>query len=415
MDAMPKVARELGALEVKRETAPGLHFVGGVAGLALQVTPAGGKCWVLRVRVAGRRRDMGLGGYPSVSLAKAREKAAEARELIRKGIDPIDRQQATQSALRAAVAAALTFRQCAKAYMEAHEAGWKNAKHAQQWRNTLEAYAYPVLGDLLVRDVQKEHVLEVLRPIWTTKTETAVRVRSRMELVLSYAMQAGYRPEGLNPARWKGGLDKLLPKPGKVAKREHFAALPVAEVGAFMERLHAAEGMGARALEFAILTAARSGEVRGTTWAEIDLAAKVWTIPAARMKAGKEHRVPLSDVAVELLGKVPAGKPDAFVFPAARGGQLSDMTLAAVLRRMAVPAVPHGFRSTFRDWASERTAYPADVAEMALAHTIDNKVEAAYRRGDLFEKRRLMMADWAQFLSKIERPAEVVSLASRRA
>ena len=315
----------------------------------------------------------------------------------------------------AAKPATLTCRQGAKASMEAHEAGWKNAKHAQQWRNTLEAYAYPVLGDLLVRDVQKEHVLEVLRPIWTTKTETAVRVRSRMELVLSYAMQAGYRPEGLNPARWKGGLDKLLPKPGKVAKKEHFAALPVAEVGAFMERLRAAEGMGARALEFAILTAARSGEVRGATWAEIDLAAKVWTIPAARMKAGKEHRVPLSDVAVELLGKVPAGKPDAFVFPAARGGQLSDMTLAAVLRRMAVPAVPHGFRSTFRDWASERTAYPAEVAEMALAHTIDNKVEAAYRRGDLFEKRRLMMADWAQFLSKIERPAEVVSLASRRA
>jgi integrase len=239
-------------------------------------------------------------------------------------------------------------------------------------------------------------------------------VRNRIELVLSYAMQAGYRPEGLNPARWKGGLDKLLPKPAKVAEKGHFAALQVAEAGAFMVRLREAEGMGARALEFAILTAARSGEVRGATWAEMDLVAKVWTIPAARMKAGKEHRVPLSDAAVEVLGKVPAGEPDAFVFPAARGGQLSDMTLSAVLRRMKVPAVPHGFRSTFRDWASERTAYPAEVAEMALAHAIDNKVEAAYRRGDLFEKRRLMMADWAQFLAKIERPAEVVSLASRR-
>jgi Arm DNA-binding domain len=278
---MPKLAKEKGALEVSKLTAPGLHFVGGVAGLGLQVTPGGARAWTLRVSIAGRRRDMGLGAYPAVTLAMARDKAREARELIRRGVDPIERQREAQSALRAAVASALTFKETAKAYMVAHETGWKNLKHAQQWRNTLETYAYPVMGDLLVRDVQKEHVLAVLRPIWTEKNETASRLRGRIELVLSYAMQAGYRPEGLNPARWKGGLDKLLAAPSKVAKAEHHPALPVAQAGEFMQRLRAAEGIGARALEFAILTAARSGEVRGATWAEIDLHSQVWTVPRA--------------------------------------------------------------------------------------------------------------------------------------
>lgn len=406
---MPKLAKELGALEVaKRLTAPGLHFVGGVAGLALQVTPGGARAWTLRASIGGRRRDLGLGAYPGVTLAMAREKAREARELIRQGIDPIERQRAAASALRAAVASALTFKETAKAYMSAHESGWKSAKHGQQWRSTLEQYAYPVLGDLLVRDVEKEHVLQVLRPIWTTKNETASRLRGRIELVLSYAMQAGYRPEGLNPARWKGGLDKLLPAPSKVAKGEHHAALPVAQVGAFMARLRAAEGMGARALEFAILTAARSGEVRGATWGEIDLQEKVWSIPGARMKAGNDHRVPLSDAAVALLKALPRIGGTDLVFAAPRGAMLSDMTLSAVLRRMEVPAVPHGFRSTFRDWAAERTSYPREAAEMALAHTIADKVEAAYRRGDLFQKRRAMMADWAAFLATPSQPADVV-------
>lgn len=411
---MPKLARELGALAVSKMTDPGLHFVGGVAGLALQVTPGGARAWTLRASIGGRRRDMGLGAYPGVTLAAAREKAREARELIRQGLDPIDRQRAARSALRAAVASAQTFRDTAISYMATHEAGWKNPKHAQQWRNTLEAYAYPVLGDLLVRDVQKEHVLAVLRPIWNTKTETAARLRGRMELVLSYAMQAGYRPEGLNPARWKGGLDKLLPAPGKVAKTEHHAALPVTDMGGFMSRLRQAAGTGARALEFAILTAARSGEVRGATWSEVDLEAKVWTIPAARMKAGVEHRVPLSPIAVELLRALPQMPETALVFPAARGGQLSDMTLSAVLRRMEVPAVPHGFRSTFRDWAAERTNYPREAAEMALAHTIESKVEAAYRRGDLFEKRRAMMAEWAAFLAEPSTKAKVLPMRRKR-
>ena len=411
---MPKLAKELAALTVARITAPGLHFVGIVPGLALQVTAAGARSWTLRVVIGGKRRDMGLGGYPEVPLAQAREKGRNARELIRQGIDPIARQQAAASALRASVADALTFKQCATAYMKAHAAGWKSAKHRQQWENTLTQHAYPVIGDLLVRDVKLPQVLAVLEPIWSTTNETAVRLRGRIETVLDWAAARGYR-DGLNPARWRGHLDKLLARPGKVAKVEHHAALPVGEVGAFMTRLHEAQGMGARALEFGILTAARSGEVRGATWAEVDIEGKVWTIPAERMKAGKEHRVPLSAEAMALLAATPKMAGTEVVFPAPRGGALSDVTLSAVLRRMGVAAVPHGLRSTFRDWASERTNYPRDVAEMALAHAIGDKVEAAYRRGDLFEKRRLMMTDRAKFLARVETKSEVIDMQSKRA
>ena len=410
---MPKLAKELQALTVSKLTAPGLHFVGCVQGLALQVI-GGSRAWVLRATIAGKRRDMGLGPYPEVTLAKAHAKASEARELIRQGVDPIQRQQAAQSAMRAAVAEALTFKDCAEKYIGAHRAGWKSAKHAQQWENTLVQHAYPVLGDLLVRDVKLAHVLAVLEPIWTTKTETASRLRGRMESVLDWAKGRGYR-SGDNPAAWKGTLSAHLPAPGRVAKIDHHAALPVADVGAFMVRLRDAEGMGARALEFVILTAARSGEVRGAMWSEFDIEAKVWAVPASRMKAGKEHRVPLSAEALALLQALPRTAATEFVFPAPRGGSLSDMTLTAVLRRMQVPAVPHGFRSTFRDWASERSTYPRDVAEMALAHAIGDKVEAAYRRGDLFQKRALMMADWAQFLARVEKPAQVIMIGAMRA
>ncbi len=410
---MPKLAKEMKALEVAKLAAPGLHFVGVVPGLALQVTPAGARSWTLRAVIGGKRRDMGLGQYPSVTLAMAHAKARDARELIRQGIDPIARQQAAASALRASMAEALTFKECATAYMKAHAAGWKNAKHRQQWENSLTQHAYPVIGELLVRDVKLPQVLAVLEPIWPTTNETAVRLRGRIETVLDWAAARGLR-DGLNPARWRGHLDKLLAKPSKVAKVEHHAALAVSEVGAFMVRLRAAQGMGARALEFTILTAARSGEVRGATWAEVDTAARIWTIPGARMKAGKEHRVPLSAEALTLIEALPRMAGTDLVFPAPRGGELSDMTLSAVLRRMEVPAVPHGFRSTFRDWTSERTNYPRDVAEMALAHAIGDKVEAAYRRGDLFDKRRLMMADWAKFLSRAERKGEVIDLQSKR-
>jgi integrase len=405
---MPKVARELQAIEVSRLKDSGLYMVGVVPGLALQIKE-GSRSWVLRAMVGGKRRDMGLGPYPAVTLAQAREKARGARGQISSGVDPIAQQQQARRALQAASAAALTFRQCAEKYIAAHRAGWKSAKHAQQWENTLTQHAYPVLGGLMVRDVGLPHVMAVLEPIWTTTNETAARLRSRIELVLDWAAARGLR-EGPNPARWRGHLDKLLPKPSKVNKGTHHAALPVSEVGAFMVRLREAEGMGARALEFAILTAARSGEVRGMTWSELDQQAGVWALPADRMKAGKEHRVPLSAAARELLATLPKGKPDEIVFKAQRGGPLSDMTLSAVLRRMGVAAVPHGFRSTFRDWAGERTSYPSDVAEMALAHTIANKAEAAYRRGDMLERRKVMMADWAAFLAQVERPAEVVEL-----
>jgi integrase len=397
---MPKKATALSALAVGRLREPGLHAVGEVAGLHLKVLDTGTSSWVLRVMVGSKRRDIGLGGFPDVPLAKAREKAREARDLIAKGIDPVENRRAILSRLIAQQAANLTFEKATLAYIAGHEAGWRNAKHAQQWRNTLEAYAFPVIGSMLVRDVELPHVLRIIEPIWQTKTETATRLRGRIETVLDWATARGHR-EGLNPARWRGHLDKMLPKPSKVAKSEHHSAVPVAELGAFMQRLRAAEGMGAKALEFAILTAARSGEVRGALWSEIDMDAATWTVPGDRMKAGKEHRVPLSGAAVELLKAQPKIDGCDFVFPSARSGALSDMTLLLVMRRMKVEAVPHGFRSTFRDWASERTNYPREAAEMALAHAIGDKVEAAYRRGDLFEKRRLMMEDWAKFCATV--------------
>ena len=417
---MPRKASELTAIAIQRLTAPGLHFVGGVAGLALQVLPSGARTWVLRITVGAQRRDMGMGGYPDVPLAKAREAARVARAKVRSGIDPIEEGRAARSALKARQAAALTFEQCAAAYISANAVGWKNAKHAQQWRNTLAQHAYPKLGMLLVRDVGLPHVLAVLEPLWLTTTETASRLRGRIESVLDWATVRGYR-SGDNPARWRGHLDKLLPAPSKVAKPEHHTAVALADVSGFVLKLRAAEGMGARALEFAILTAARSGEVRGARWAEVDRQAKLWVIPAARMKAGKEHRVPLSDAALSLLDALPKIDAGDLVFPASRTGlggvakPLSDMALTTVMRRMGLDAVPHGFRSTFRDWCSERTNYPRDVAEMALAHTIGDKVEAAYRRGDLFDKRRRMMDDWAAFLARPDLPTQVVDLATRRA
>jgi integrase len=261
----------------------------------------------------------------------------------------------------------------------------------------------------MVRNVELANVLAVLEPIWTEKTETATRLRGRIEQVLDWATARGYR-DGLNPARWRGHLDKLLARPSKVADVEHHAALPFTEIGDFMLRLRDAEGMGACALEFAILTAARSGEVRGATWTEIDLKAAVWTVPGNRIKMGREHRVPLSPPVIALLNALRRMAGTDFLFPAPRGGTLSEMTLSAVVRRMKVAAVPHGFRSTFRDWASERTNYPRDVAEMALAHAIGDRVEAAYRRGDLFEKRRRLMADWAAFCGRPQQKGGVVSI-----
>lgn len=400
---MPKKAKELKALEVQRIAKPGLHAVGGVAGLHLQVLQSGARSWLLRVVIGSKRREMGLGGYPDVPLALARDKAREAREKISQGTDPIGERKAAVSALRAARGAEITFEVAASKFIEAKAAEWKNAKHADQWSNTLAAYAFPIIGKMQVSDVALPHVVSILEPIWTTKTETATRLRGRIESVLDWAAVRGFR-NGENPARWKGHLDKLLPKPGKVAKVEHHPAMHVDEVAGFLADLRNRTGMAPRALEFLVLTATRSGEVRSARWAEIDLEAAVWTIPADRMKAGREHRVPLSEPALAMLRDLPRLEGSDLVFWAPRGGVLSDMTLTAVMRRMKLEAVPHGFRSTFRDWASERTNYPRDVAEMALAHAIGDKVEAAYRRGDLFEKRRRMMLEWAKHCQTI-RPA----------
>lgn len=393
---MPRKARELSPLEVRRLTNPGRWSVGGVDGLALQVTEAGARSWVLRLRVAGSQREMGLGSFPTITLADAREKARVHRTKIAAGQDPILIRRQTASAAVAERAAQQTFASVASQYVAQHEKGWKNKKHGAQWTATLETYAAPIVGRLLIRDVTTAHVIRVLEPIWLTKTETATRVRSRMELVLDFAAARGLR-EGLNPARWRGNLDAALPKPSKVAKVQHHAALDIREMVDFMARLNTLPGNGARALEFAVFTAARSGEVRGAKWMEIDLLNSLWTIPAARMKSGREHRVPLSRPAIRLLRELPTADKDDLVFPSV-DGQLSDMTLTAVLRRMKVDATVHGFRSTFRDWISESTAHSTEVAEMALSHAVGDKVEAAYRRGDLFEKRVALMSEWGSFL-----------------
>lgn len=412
---MPRKAKEMTAIEVSRLKTAGMHAVGVVDGLYLQVKPPA-RTWILRATVGGKRRDMGLGGFPAVTLAKAREAAQEQRDLIKRGVDPILARQEARSALKATAAAARTFTECAVGYVDAKGAEWRNPKHRQQWNATLEQYAYPVVGDMLVRDVSLAHVLRILEPIWKTKTETASRLRGRIEAVLDWATVRGYR-SGDNPARWRGHLDKLLPAPAKVAKVEHHEAMDLNEVPGFVAALRAKTGLGARALELLILTAARSGEVRGARWSEIDLKRAEWLVPGERMKAGKDHRVPLASRAVELLRALPRVEGTDLVFPSRKNTPLSDMTLTKIMRDMGQEAVPHGFRSSFRDWASERTNYPREVAEMALAHAIGDKVEAAYRRGELLEKRRRMMADWAAFCERpiVKGGADVVPLKRKRA
>ena len=416
---MPKVAAELTALDVKRLAHPGskgnaLVAVGGVPGLHMQITPNGGRTWVLRVTVGKLRRDIGLGGFPGVTLAQARDKAREARAKIENGIDPVEERKAVKAALIAAQRRGLTFAKAVDKALAAKLDGYSNAKHRQQWENTLASYATPELGKMLVQDITTQDVLRVLQPLWADKTETASRLRGRMEAVLSWATVAGHRT-GDNPARWAGNLKELLPPPSKVANEGNHPALPLDDAPRWFAALQTREGFGARALELLALTATRSQEVRGAQWDEIDLAKGLWIIPAARMKMDKEHRVPLSARAVALLEALPRLEGNPLVFPAARGGMLSDMTLSAAMKRMHEtevaagatgfvdrtskrPAVPHGLRSTFRDWVAERTAYPGDMAEVALAHRISNAVEASYRRGDMIEKRRRMMADWADFM-----------------
>lgn len=426
---MPKLAKELSALEVKRlEHDGGKHnnivSVGGVQGLVLQITPHGAKSWLLRTPIGGKRRHLGLGSYPTITLAQARERARAELDKVWQGIDPVEDRKALRSRLQAEQMRGLTFEKAVDKFLESKLTEFRNPKHRDQWRSTLRTYANPELGKMLVGDIGVPDVLRVLEPIWQTKTETATRVRGRIEGVLSWATVAGHR-EGDNPARWKGNLDAILPKPSKVAKVTNHPALSISDVVPWFADLQKRDGMAARALEFMTLTATRSGEIRGATWAEIDLEVGLWTIPPERMKAGKEHRVPLTAQAVALLKALPRDLGSPYVFPAVRGGMLSDMALSACMRRMneareggyldqrsGRPAVPHGLRSTFRDWASENSI-SHDLAERALAHTIRNAVEAAYHRTDLLEQRRSVMEAWAAHVSGSAAGGNVVPLAGR--
>jgi integrase len=408
---MARGTNKLSAVAVSKASKPGLYADG--LGLYLQVSQWGTKSWLFRFMRGGQARKMGLGPVHTVSLKEARESALECRKLIRDGLDPIEARRGKIAAVRAEAARQMTFRQCAEKYIAAHSSTWKNEKHRAQWPSTLETYAYPVLGDLSVDAIEVAHVLKVLEPIWHEKPETASRVRGRVETVLDWATARGLR-KGENPARWKGHLSKLLPARSKVAKVEHHAALPYAELPAFMADLRGMEGQSPRALEFLILTLTRTGETVGARWPEINMQEKMWTIPGERMKGGREHRVPLCDRAIQILNELP--REGDFVFIGGKiGTHLSDMALLMTLRRMGRADITvHGFRSTFSDWAAETTAYPQDLREMALAHAIDNKVEAAYRRGDQLEKRRRLMDDWAGYCASPSRGRDnVVNLIAR--
>ncbi len=424
------MARQIGKLApvtLGKAMKPGMHADGG--GLYLQVTAPskaelqrdpdakGARSWSFRFMLNGQAREMGLGPLHTFTLAEARERARECRKLLSDGIDPIEQRKAKLAGERLAAATAMTFRQCAEAYIAAHKASWKNRVHAAQWPSTLASYAYPFFGDLPVQAVDVGLVTKALEPIWHDKPETASRVRGRIESVLDWAKARDYR-EGDNPARWRGHLDKLLPPPAKVRKVVHHPALPYDDMGEFVAALRQQEGIAARALEFLILTAARTGEVIGARWSEFDLAEKLWTVPADRMKASKEHRVPLSSAAVAVIEAMKSARVDdhAFVFPGGkRGKPLSNMAMLKLLKRMGrANLTAHGFRSTFRDWAAERTNYPREVAEMALAHTVGDKVEAAYRRGDLFTKRRRLMDEWAKHCDLTKSTGKVVPIAVTR-
>jgi len=404
---MAKRIHILSAKTVKAATGPGYYFDG--AGLYLQVARGGSQSWVLRYSVNKRPREMGLGSAQTFSLAEARERAVKCRQMIADGLDPIEERKTTLLAKRLAEANVITFSEAAEKYIESNKTAWRNAKHEDQWRNTLTNYAHPVIGDMSVGLIETSHVMRILEPIWSTKTETATRVRGRMEKILDWCKVQGYRT-GDNPAAWRGHLSEALPKPSKVATEKHHAALPWAEIGAFMAELRGMPGIAARALELIILTATRTSEVLNAKWTEFDLDAASWTIPKERMKSFKEHRVPLSEPAIRILRE--QRTLNEFVFPGSKENlPLSNMSCLAVLKRMERPELTvHGFRSTFRDWVSEATAYPRDVAEMALAHTIEDKSEAAYRRGDLLEKRRHMMGAWAEFCYRPAASASVTAL-----
>ena len=416
-----KPQRALTARLVDTVTEPGKYFDG--QGLFLRVQPNGAKQWVQRITIRGKRCELGLGSPPAIPLATARKLALENKGAAMLGRDPLQEKRDAR--------AGLTFEAAVNEYLAAKLDEFRNEKHKKQWRATLDTYAQPVLGPKMVAEITMQDVLRVLEPIWQSKTETASRLRGRIEAVLSWAAVAGHR-KGDNPARWKGNLSEILPKPAKVAKVDNQPALALGDVPRWWAELAKRDGMATRALELVALTASRSGEVRGMTWDEIDFGARdktdktdttpvatlatsaTWTIPASRMKAARAHRVPLTPQAVAILESLPRMNGSQYVFHAQRGGMLSDMSLSAVMRRMQEseekagragfldpqnkrPAVPHGLRSTFRQWAAEQ-GFPRDMAELALAHFVGNEVERAYQRSDMLERRRDMMAAWAAFL-----------------
>ena len=392
---MPKSAVELGAKAVRNLTQPGLFAAGGVAGLQLQVTKSGARSWILRTMVGAKRRDIGLGGYPDVTLAQARKKAYDTKEMIRQGIDPVVDRKVRRSALIAEQAKAVNFKDLAKEYVAKKAKEFKTAKQVQRLEHYLGSYAYPFIGNVVVGDIERAHIVNMLDPIWDTKTETASRVRLNVERILDLGGVKGLRT-GDNPARCKGNLEHSFAARNKVAKVQHYNALPVAEMPEFWGKLRDQAGMGARALEFLILTAARSGEIRGATWQEIDLERRLWTIPSDRMKAGKEHRIPLSDAAIATLEALP--RESDVIFHNNKGRPLSDVMISKVPKTVGYPVTAHGFRSTFKDWASEHTAYPDEVSELALAHVNSDATRAAYARSQLVEKRRIMMNEWSHFV-----------------
>jgi len=406
---MARLIEKLSPLEVSKKTKPG--YYGDGAGLWLQVSPTGSKSWIFRFTVAGKQREMGLGPLHTVSLAQARSKAKDCRHALHDGNDPLELRRSATVAAALNRARMMTFDQCAAAYIAAHRGTWSNPKHASQWENTLATYASPIIGALPVAEVDTPLVVKVLNPIWQTKTETATRLRGRIENILDWAAVSKYRT-GENPARWRGHLENVLANPNKIAPVVHHPALPWQEIGSFMVELRTRPGTAARALELLILTGLRSGSVRGARWDEIDFDSRVWTVPADRMKSKQEFRVPLSSAALALLGSLP--RMGELVFPGRKADSpQSDMTLTAVLRRMEREDISvHGFRSTFRDWCSESLAnsFPHEVVEQALAHTLPNKVEAAYRRGDLLAKRSLLMQAWADYCMTVPTPSSVTPL-----
>jgi integrase len=404
---MARASNKLSAVALKSINQKGMYHDGG--GLYLQVSAAGAKSWIFRFMLDGRPREMGLGPVHAIPLAEARKRAAECRRMRHDGIDPIEARRTVRDQKKLEAAKSMTFDACAAAYIDAQKAGWKNAKHRDQWPNTLNTYASPVFGSLAVQAVDIGLVMKSLEPIWQEKSETASRLRGRIEAVLDWATVRGYR-KGDNPARWRGHLDKLLPARSRVQRVEHHPALPYDEIADFVAVLRGQDGIAARALEFLILTATRTGEVIGARWDEIDLEEKIWVVPSERMKAGREHRVPLSASAATVLEQMKKIRESDFVFPGGKKGKLlSNMAMLAVLKRIGRSELTaHGFRSSFRDWTAERTNFPREVAEMALAHTVGDKVEAAYRRGDLLQKRRQIMEAWARFCVTTRSHAEVV-------